>query len=210
MLDIKNVVSLDKIPPALILNWDPTGINYVSVSSWTMESEESKRVELAGKDDKRLITAVFGCSLMGDFLPPQLIYQGKTTHCLPQVKVSTDWHITYSANYRLHESTVKDYAEKIIIPYLKEKRRIEAFTRSTCLLLFENFKAQCTTSLLQTLDDNNIDVLLISPNYIDRLQPLDISVNKVAKEFLRGKFQKWHTQEIFFQFRSSERALIDL
>ena len=67
LLDIKNVVSLDEIPPALILNWDQTGINYVPVSSWTMESEGAKRVELAGKDDKRQITAVFGCSLVGDF-----------------------------------------------------------------------------------------------------------------------------------------------
>ena len=66
--DIKNVVSLDDMPPALIVNWDQTGINYVPVSSWTMESEGLKRVELVGKDDKRQITAVFGCSLMGDLL----------------------------------------------------------------------------------------------------------------------------------------------
>ena len=67
LLDIKNVVSLDDIPPALIVNWDQTGINYVPVSSWPTESEGSKRVELVGKDDKRQITAVFGCSLMGTF-----------------------------------------------------------------------------------------------------------------------------------------------
>ena len=98
LLDIKNVVSLDDIPPALIVNWDQTGINCVPVSSWTMESEGSKRVELVEKDDKRQITAVFGCSLIGHFLPPQLIYQGKTTRCLTHVEVPTDWHITYSAN----------------------------------------------------------------------------------------------------------------
>ena len=87
MFCIKNIASLDEIPPALIINWDQTGINYVPVSSWTMEVEGSKRVELVGKDDKRQITAVFASSMVvGDFLPPQLVYQGKTTHCLPRVE----------------------------------------------------------------------------------------------------------------------------
>ena len=58
LLCIKNIASLDEILPALIINWDQTGINYVPVLSWTMEVEGSKRVELIGKDDKRQITAV--------------------------------------------------------------------------------------------------------------------------------------------------------
>ena len=211
LLDIKNVVSLDEIPPALILNWDQTGINYVPVSSWTMESEGAKRVELAGKDDKRQITAVFGCSLVGDFLPPQLIYQGKTTRCLPQVEVPPDWHITYYVNHWSNESTMKDYVEKIIIPYIQKKREeLNVLPDHRALLLFDNFKAQCTTPLLQILDNNDINVLLIPPNCTDRLQPLDISVNKAAKEFLRGKFQKWYAQEVCSQFQSGERIPIDL
>ena len=36
-------------------------------------------MEIAGIDeDKRQLTAVFGGKLTGDFLPPQVIYQGKT------------------------------------------------------------------------------------------------------------------------------------
>ena len=45
--------------------------------------EGTKRVEVVGKDDKRHITANFGISMSGDFLPIQLVYQGKTTKCLP-------------------------------------------------------------------------------------------------------------------------------
>ena len=32
-LDIKNIITLDDIPPELIVNWDQTGINYVPVGS---------------------------------------------------------------------------------------------------------------------------------------------------------------------------------
>ena len=51
--------------------------------NWIIEPKGSKRVELAGLNDKRQITAVFCASLAGEFLPVQLIYQGKTTACLP-------------------------------------------------------------------------------------------------------------------------------
>ena len=51
------------------------------------------------------------------------------------------------------------------------------------LLIFDNFKAQCTQKLLTLLDGNFINVLLVPPNYTDRLQQMDISVNKPAKDF---------------------------
>ena len=57
------------------LIWFSTGIKWVSTTHRTMEKEGAKRVEIAGVDDKRQITAVFAGSQTGDFLPPQLIYK---------------------------------------------------------------------------------------------------------------------------------------
>ncbi len=89
----------------MIINWDHTGLNYVPVSNWTMAEEGSKRVKIVGLDDKRHITAVFGCSMGGDFLPPQIIYRGKTPRCMPSVKFADNWHITYTANHWANEET---------------------------------------------------------------------------------------------------------
>ena len=61
---------MDEIPPQLIINWDHTGINYVPVSSWTMEAPGTKWVEIIGNDDKQQLTAVLGCSMSGDFYHP--------------------------------------------------------------------------------------------------------------------------------------------
>ena len=212
LLSIKNVVSLDEIPSALTINWDQTRIQYVPVSSWTMETEGTKRIEVAGKDDKRQITAVFGASMEGDFLPVQLVYQGKTTRCLPQVEFPASWHITYSENHWSNENTMKDYIHNIILPYVTRKRdELKLTPDYPALILFDNFKAQCTSPLLQTLDDNNIVVLLIPPNCTDRLQPLDISVNKAAKEFMRREFQKWYAQQVCDQLQANrEVTSIDL
>jgi len=50
LLDIKAVVEMMKVPSELVFNWDHTGINIVPGSQWTTKG--SKRVELAGLDDK--------------------------------------------------------------------------------------------------------------------------------------------------------------
>ena len=67
--DINNVIQMDEIPADLVINFDQTGINYMPVSSWIMEKEGSKYVEIIGKDDKRQITAVLAGTVNGNFLP---------------------------------------------------------------------------------------------------------------------------------------------
>ena len=66
-MDIKQIVDLEEIPNALIINWDQTA---VPPSSWTIEVEGSKRVDLGGKDDK----CEYAGTMTGDFLPTQLVY----------------------------------------------------------------------------------------------------------------------------------------
>lgn len=87
---------LEEIPCKLVINWDQTGIHYVPVSSWTMAKEGSKRVEIAGIDDKRQITAVFGGTMAGDFLPSQL---GKTKNAFLLSIFHLNWHITCTENH---------------------------------------------------------------------------------------------------------------
>ena len=67
-----------KIPPSLIINWDPTGIKLIPVSEWTTAIKGSKQGEITGLDDKPIITGLLACSMDGSVLSPKLIYGGKT------------------------------------------------------------------------------------------------------------------------------------
>lgn len=212
LFDTKTIVEMEEIPHDLVINWDQTGIHYIPVSSWTMEKEGAKRVEITAVDDKRQITAVFGGSLTGDFLPIQLIYQGTTKRCLPTVEFLRDWQVTFSHNHWANEETMIDYLQKILIPYVDNKRKLLKLRDNyPALVLFDHFSGQMTESVLKLLDENHIHRVVIPANCTDRLQPLDVSVNKAAKEFLRRKLHDWYAQKICTQLEEEQPiAPVDL
>ena len=63
---------------------------------------------------------------------------------------------------------MKEYVEHIILPYVDEKRKnLKLADKYPALLVFDNFRAQCTPAILTLLDQNNINVVVIPPNYTD-------------------------------------------
>ena len=77
LTDIDKCIKKHNIPPELVLNADQTPSSYVSVGRMTIAEKNSKSVPIKGLTDKRNITLTFVISLAGEFLPMQLIYQGK-------------------------------------------------------------------------------------------------------------------------------------
>ena len=117
-----------------------------------MAMQGSKQVEIAGIDDKRQITAVFAGTMKGDFLPPQLIYQGKTSKSLPCVKFPPDWHITFSENHWSNETAMIGYLENILFPYIKKKKgELKLDEDYPALVIFDRFRAQCIPNILSML-----------------------------------------------------------
>ena len=188
--DDVSFVEMEEIPAE---NWDQTGIHLVPASGWTMGS---KRVEISGSNDKRQITAIFCGSLTGDFLPIQLIYQGKTNRCHPRFQFPADWHVTHSPKHWSTEKTMLQYIVEIIIPYVDRQRESLGDTSKAALVIMDNFKGQITSKVNKILEDSNINVCLLPANTTDLLQPMDISVNKPAKDFLKRKFERWYSEEV--------------
>ncbi len=162
-----------------------------------MALKGSPRVEIKGIDDKRQITAVFCASLYGDFLPIQLIYGGKTSRCHPPFAFPNDWLISHSPNHWSNEDTMIAYIKYVINPYVDGVRdRLGLGKDQAALAVFDHFKGQLTPKISQLLEENNVQSVLVPPSCIDRLQPLDVSVNRSAKAFLKSKFQSWYANEI--------------
>ena len=100
------------------------------------------------------------------------------------------------------------YIHKIILPYVCNKRKeLKLPLDQSAILIFDNFKRQCTSEFLTLLDVNNINVILIPPNCTDRLQLLDLSVNKAAKEFLCRKLHEWYAKQVCLQLQQNGKQL---
>ena len=52
------------------------------------------------------------------------------------------------------------------------------------------------------MEEEGVVVVMIPAGTTDRLQPLDVSTNKAAKDFLREKFQHWYAQEVETQLQA--------
>ena len=50
--------------------------------------------------------------------------------------------------------------------------------------------------VLQKLEANNVHIIIVPTNCNNHLQPLDISVNKSAKEYLHRQFNTWYSDQI--------------
>ena len=79
---------------------------------------------------------------------------------------------------------------------MERVREAEECENAPALVIIDNFKGQITAKVNTLLEDNNIHVCLLPPNTTDLLQPMDISVNKPAKEYLRRMFQRWYSEQI--------------
>ena len=205
LADVVTTAKFEDIPPELILNLDQTGIKIVPSSGWTLAKVGSQRVEVIGANDKRQITAVFCGSMIGDFLPLQLIYGGKTNRCHPKFQFPLDWDITHSKKHWSNEDTMICYFENILVPYIRKTRElINVSDSSPALLIMDNFKGQVMPSIFDLLERHNIHTCLLPANTTDLLQPFDVAVNKPAKDFLRRKFQEWYSEQISDQLQDGQ------
>ena len=74
-------------------------------------------------------------------------------------------------------------------PFVNEQHK-KLFLSSTheALIIFDGFRGQNTPDFLSILEKNNIGCVRIPPNCTDKLQLLDISVNKSMKSELKTSF----------------------
>ena len=150
-------------------------------------------------------------SLVGELLPFQLVYTGKTNRCHPTYEFPLDWQIVHTENHWSNEQTMIKYIDKIIVPFVDRKREeLGLEDDHAALAVFDHFKGQLTDKIRECLERNHIHSVLIPAVYTGKLQPMDISVNKVVKSFLRSKFSEWYSDELTELFLDDNDEPVDL
>ena len=60
---------------------------------------------------------------------------------------------------------------------------------------------------MDLLEENDIFVINIPANGTDRLQPMDVNINKSVKDFMRGKFTDGYSEQVHHQLNNEEYRL---
>ena len=95
-----------------------------------------------------------------------------------------------------------DYVHAILLPYIQKKRKEYNLSAThSALVIFDQFKGQLTETFRKFLDLKNVLVVEVPPHCTDRLQPIDLSVNKAIKDCLRSKFQLWYAMNVSQQLK---------
>ena len=89
------------------------------------------------------------------------------------------------------------------MPYV-EQVRYRLGDDKPALVVMDNFKGQITESVTSLLDTHDIHVCLLPPNTTDRLQPMDIAVNKPAKDYLKRQFAQWYSDKVQKQLEGQD------
>ena len=94
---------------------------------------------------------------------------------------------------------------------MQERRReLKLSVDHPALAIFDVFKGQCTERVFKMLEDHNILCVIVPSNCTDILQPLDLSVNKSAKDFMNSKFQEWYGGIIHKQLEDQIEEEVDI
>jgi hypothetical protein len=122
-----------------------------------MAQSGSKQIPVVGMEDKREITVLLAATAAGSLLPPQVIYQGKTTGCHATVTFPEQWHITHSETHWSNEQTMLEYLDNVIIPYVSNTRQALDFPEhQPALVIFDVFAAHRCQSVLEKLKSKSL------------------------------------------------------
>ena len=178
-----------------------------------MAEQGIQRVEVATLNDKRQVTSTVAVTLNGKFLPLQILYAGKTDRCHPVYAFPEDFDIFHTANHWANGETVDRYIKKIIIPYVEETRREMSCPDQYALVIFDCFRGHLVQEVDELLEEHKLIKVLVPSNCTDKLQPLDLSVNRALKNQLQSSFQKWYADQVAVQLqqvKSMEEIKVDM
>ena len=89
------------------------------------------------------------------------------------------------------------HIEKIVVLYLSQNREALKLAKThPAVAILDCFKGQTTPGILTHLERHNSIPIHIRANCTDKLQPLDVPINKPLKDEMKRRFRTWYAAEV--------------
>ena len=191
---IHSVKTRYQIPPEMIVTFDETASKIIPTDDWTLEEQGATQVSIIGADDKRAITLGLAFSGSLEMLQSQLIYEGKTDLCHPNIETPAHVEITHSESHWSTENTIIQLIERVFAPYMVQKRLLlDLVDDHWGLLIWDVYKPHLTQPVLDLLVARRIKVVFVPANCTSMYSANDHPQwNKNVKLLNNGKFTHWY------------------
>ena len=83
-----------------------------------------------------------------------------------------------------------------------KRKELNLLPTQKALLIRDVFKGQKTEKVLSKLTSKIIEVVNVPANMTHFFQPLDLTVNRDAKKFMKDQFTSWYSANVQSQFDS--------
>ena len=169
-----------------VINMDETPAYFDLVPTTTMDEAGTKTIKIRTTGgEKRHLTVVLAVTSEGEVLPTTCIFKGKR-----QPKNLT---VPNNTQFRLQEKGWMD--EVLMLDWIKNVLR--PFTdRNPSLLVMDSYRAHLTDKVKKELRKANCDLAIIPGGCTSVLQPLDVSINRPYKAWMRREFTAYLDTEV--------------
>ena len=189
-------------------------MHLVPSSKWTYAERNSSSVATIGGEDKRQITACIASSLDGNFLPLQLIFQGKTPRSLPTAtaaSIAAEVHLTQTENHWSSQQSMQDYVKKVIVPYANQQIETHRLNSDAkIILVLDVWAVHKSVEFRQFLRTHfpRIHLIFVPPNCTSKLQVADVALQRPFKHGITSRFNMWAAQQ--FKTQIAEGHIVGL
>ena len=144
-------------------------------------------------------------SAAGSFLPMQLIYTGKTQRCLSRYDFSASFLLASQKIIGQIQKDLSIFLQKLSFPIAKKVKNEKGFPEEQhSLVIMDTLKGQGSAVLKKLCSENRYEMVIVPNNLTNKFQPVDLTVNKVAKAFIQNQYNDWLSNLAAYQLKSSK------
>ena len=166
----------------------PVYFNMVPGKTIDVKGKKTIKVRTTGSE-KRHITVVLACAASGEFLPPMIIFKGKTDRTIKKLRIPDGFVVATQSKAWMDEDLMVRWIKEVWFPYITSKGGRES------ILCLDSFRAHLTDSVVAEFRKYHSHKAVIPGGCTSVFQPLDVSLNKPFKALLRSQYILDKTEE---------------
>ena len=175
--EVASIFDSGDYPLDFICNMDETPVFLDLLPNKVVDKRGKKSINVrTTASEKNRITATLCCSASGKMLPPFVVFKGKTKRGLKKVTVPKGVVCTTQTKAWMDEKRMLEWIEQIWLPYVGKNK---------ALLSLDTFSGHLTDAVKDMFAKIGTKLLVIPGGCTSILQPLDVSINKPFKSYIR-------------------------